>query len=345
MFNLDAALNTSLDKIADSGLVLPQGDGPVIYQGQPGSRVRLSHSTLSLMHGCERKFQKTKLLHNPNAREESPAMTFGKAYGAAAQLYMILRTEGRSVAEAVDSAIWEAFKQYLPISQQDDRRFLERCIYCIQAAQPFHERMLMEWEIPQFNGRYAAELSFCLDIDEVYYFVGYIDLVLKHRRSGRFAVTDYKSTSLTATDLTPMFKYTDQVLGYSIVLDQIAGKEQAEFETNYWVCQLLSRSISDLYQPKFTDLSFPKTLRDRMEWFLKLYLDVHYMRNLSELDVYPKRGSNCMSYNRVCTFFNGCQYTALDQPAIYIPDETEYDFTFKLDDIFANHNIRLLAPA
>lgn len=337
MINLESVLNQSLAEVPAGSSALVEG----IKMGEPGARVRLSHSTLGLLHGCERKFQKTKLLHNPNVREESPAMTFGKAYGAAAQLYMILRTEGHSVQVATDSAIWELYLRYTPWQMADDRRFLERAIYCIQAAQPFHERMLMEWEIAIFNGKYAAELSFCLDIDEVYYYVGYLDLVLKHRKSGRFAVTDYKTTSLASADLTPAYKFSDQVLGYSIVLDQIAGSAVADFDTNYWVCQLLSRKIPDLYDPKFHDFCFPKTLKDRMEWFLKVYLDVQHMQSLAALSVYPKRGSNCMAYNKTCEFFNGCQFTTLDQPAIYKPDDIEYDFRFNLADIFSDHAIRI----
>jgi len=337
MIDLEAALNQTLPTEAAQ-----VASGPVIYVGQPGSKIRLSHSTLALLHGCERKFQLTKLLDSPAPREHSPAMSFGKAFGAAAQLYMILRTEGHSPQVAMDSAIWELFTQYTPIEMQDDFRFIERAVYCIQAAQPFHERLLMEWEIPQFNGKYAAELSFRLDIDDLYYFVGYIDLILRNKRSGRYAVTDYKTTSMGASDLTPAYKYSDQVLGYSIVLDQIAGSAVAEFDTNYWVAQLPTKGLASIYDPKFHDLTFPKTLRDRMEWFLKVYLDVHYMRNLADLNVYPKRGSNCMSYNRVCHLFNGCQFTALDKPAIYVPDEIEYDFVYDLGEVFANHNQRLL---
>lgn len=52
-----------------------------LYMNDPAARVRLSHSTFELIHGCERKFQKVKLLDNPNAREESAAMSFGKAVG------------------------------------------------------------------------------------------------------------------------------------------------------------------------------------------------------------------------------------------------------------------------
>lgn len=341
MIDIESALSQGLGGIR--GATSSYDPKPTdILVGQPGSRIRLSASTIGLMQGCERRFQKTKLLHNPRARDESAAMSFGKGYGAAAQLYMIMRTEGHSVDEATDSAIWELFKNYVPLLE-DDRRYLERAIYTLQRAVPFHERMLMEWEIASFNGRYASELSFKLEINETYYFVGYLDLALKHRKSGRYAVTDYKTTSLTATDLSPVYKFSDQVLGYSIILDAIVGAELGEFDTNYWVAQLPSRGKASMYEPIFHDLSFPKNLKDRFEWFLKLYLDVTRFETLAELDTYPKRGSNCMSFNKVCPFFNECQFTNTDRPAIYTPDTIEYDFTYHIDEIFESHRRRLAA--
>lgn len=339
MIDLEAALNTPMRDVAPaqvSSIIDPNA----IYMNDPVAQVRLSYSTMELIRGCERKFQKVKLLENRRARDESAAMSFGKAYGAAAQLYMILRTEGQSVQVALDSAIWEIYKSYSPLLE-DDKRFLERAIYCIQVAQPFHERMLMDWEIAEFNGRYAAELSFRLNINAKYYYVGYLDLVLRHRKSRRYAVTDYKSTSMRGQDLTPNYKHSDQVIGYSIILDAITGAEQAEFDTNYWVIQLPSNSKASLYEPVFHDFCFPKTLRDRMEWFLKVYLDVNYITQLADLGAYPKRGSNCTSYNRPCQFFDECQFTMLDRPAVYIPDETEYDFVYDLNTIFADHQMRL----
>lgn len=339
--DLDAILDTTGDEIKTYENLLPEEipEG-AIPMDHPDARVRLSYSTLELLHGCERKFQKTKLLLNNRQREESPAMSFGKAYGAAAQTYMILRTDGYPVQVALDSAIWECFKQYTPLLE-DDRRFLERAIYCIQAAQPFHERMLMEWEIAQFEGKYAAELGFKLNISKRYYLVGFIDLVLRNRRTGRYAVTDYKSTSLRGGDLTPHYKWSDQTLGYSIVVDKIAGHELSEFDTNYWVAQLPSNSKASIYEPVFHDFCFPKTIRDRMEWFLKVFLDVNYMESLEQLTVYPKRSKHCTSWNRTCQFFNECQFTALDRPGWYLPDTIDYQFEYDLTELYQDHDRRV----
>lgn len=335
MIDFDAPLST---------IALPEGSQFIPAEGSilmtdPEAQIRLSHSTNSLMRACERKFQKTKILVSRAPREETPATTFGKAYGAAAQHYMVLRTEGESAQTAIDSAIYECFLNYAPILE-DNRRFLERAIHAIQLAQPFHERMLMEWEIAEFNGRPATELSFRLNINKRYYFVGYLDLVLRNRKTRRYAPTDYKSTVLNGEDLSPYFKFSDQVLGYSIILDAIVGAQLSEFDCNYWVCQLANTGKATMWDINFQDYSFAKNLKDRFEWFLKLYMDVNYLETLEQLSVYPRRNS-CKSYGTVCRFFGECQFTETDRVAAYEPDTTEYDFTFDLNTLFADHQQRL----
>lgn len=310
-----------------------------LYMNDPSARIRLSHSTLELLHGCERKFQKTKILDNPGAREESPAMSFGKSMGAAWQYYYILRSLGHGVKESLDSAHYMIWMEYFPILE-DDRRFLERAVVVMTRSVPFLERMLQEWEIAFFNGKPASELGFSLNIDPRFYFVGYIDLVVRHKHSRRYAIVDAKTTSLRGEDLTPVYKFSDQCLGYSIVLDRIAGESQTSYDVMYWVAQLPSAK-ADIYLPVVKEYVFPKTLKDRFDWFLKIYLDVNYVRSLEQLDAYPKRGSHCMSFNKVCKFFNECQFTASDKPGYYVVDDTVYEFEYNLEDILADHMERL----
>lgn len=322
-----------------SGVVFTPPPGTILMN-DPTAKVRLSHSTNALMHSCERKFQKTKLLLSRHPREETPATAFGKGFGAAVQHYMVLRTMGENAQVAIDSAIYEGVLNWGTPSVYDDRRFIERLVYVIQLSQSFSERMLMEWEIAEFNGRFATELSFKINITDRYYFVGYIDLVLRNVKNGRYAPTDYKTTSITGEDLTPHFKFSDQVLGYSIVLDAIVGKHLTDFDVNYWVAQLANHGKAAMWNANFKDYSFPKTLRDRFEWFLKLYLDVNYIESLKDLEVYPRRNA-CRAYNRTCQFFGECQFTETDQFAPYIEDDTVYDFEFDLNDLFMDHQERL----
>lgn len=338
MLDLDSNLSTVKDYLKRSETSAPDG-WTGLYMDHPEAKVRLSHSSFELLHGCERKFQLTKLLKNERLREESPAMSFGKGVGAAWQAYFVLRSQGHSKADALASAEYTCWVEYHPLLE-DDKRFLERALSIVKSSTPFLERMLEDWEVAYLNGRPAYELGFNLNIDAKFHYVGYVDLVVRNRRSGRFAIVDIKTTSLGGEDLSPIYKFSDQCLGYSIVLDKIAGEGLADYDVMYWVCQL-PWNKGDLYSPRLTEYVFPKTLKDRFDWFLKVYLDISYLRNLEELDAYPKRGGNCRAYNRTCTFFNECQFTASDTPALYIPDSTAYDFTYELSEILDDHMNRL----
>lgn len=308
-----------------------------------GNKIRLSHSTRQLIHGCERKFQKLRLLHNPTERENTPATVFGKSFGAAAQKYFILRTAGIHAQQALDESLVELFLTYTPV-EEDDRRFMERALGIFNNAQKFLESKLREYRIAIFNNKPASELSFRLDIDDTFYLVGYIDLVLQNISTGRYGVTDVKTTSVWRNDLDPYYKNSDQVLGYTIALDAISGASLAEFDTNYWAVQL-ANSEKDFYVANIHDLPYKKTLKDRMEWFVGLKMDIEHLNICMTNDVWPRRGDHCMAYNKPCEFFNECQFTAGDRlrPVEKFTDDIVYDFQFNLDDIIVDHIARLAA--
>ena len=123
MLSLDSKLGTVPAAFDSSKKEVEGWTG--LYMDDPQARVRLSHSTFELLHGCERKFQKTKLLVNERARDESPATIFGKSIGAAWQYYFLLRSVGRSVKDSLDSSLYIAWLEYFPVLE-DDKRFQER---------------------------------------------------------------------------------------------------------------------------------------------------------------------------------------------------------------------------
>lgn len=332
----------NLDKInlADVTAARDSVSADAIRMNDPTARVRLSNSTISLMRGCERRFQMTKLLRNDFSRDESAAMSFGKGVGAGSQLYMVLRTKGVPMAEARDAALYACWLSYHP-QLEDDRRFLARALDCLEKQTLFLERMLTKYRIAELNGRLANELSFNININERYYFVGYLDLVVQSKETGRYMVVDNKTTSMRGDNLEPNYKNSDQTVGYSIALDAIA-KEQAEFDVGYWVTQLPSAK-ADIFSYNFHEFIFPKRLVDRFQWFMKLLLDVNNLKQLEQLTMYPTRGNNCMNFNKVCPFYSNCQNSLLDEPAVYEPDPIEYDFTFDLTDLILDHQKRLAA--
>lgn len=289
---------------------------------------RLSYSTLQSLHTCERKFQLDKLLVSDFSREDSPSTIFGKAWGEGVTSYLQHQDQ--------DLALLKLFLAYNPLLE-DSKKDQAKCCYLLMATFPLLDNILQDWELVSFNDKPAIELSFRLNISSAYYFVGYVDFILKNRWTGKYAIFDNKTTGLALHDLSPLYQNSEQLIGYSIVLDQIVGEENSEYEVLYLVGQLDKSG----FNPKPQLLSFPKTLNDRLMWFISLGMDVKHLEEMEELGVYPKRGGSCLQYMRPCIHMGTCQLHSFDRPKERERDETVYDFTFSLEGLIENHVARI----
>lgn len=292
-------------------------------------RIRLSHSTLDILHTCERKFQMERLLLGESEKKDWPATVFGKSLGAGISTYLL--------TQDIDAAIYSAYMAYFP-SLEDDKRTEEVAINMILNMQPHLDNLLQDYEVAFFNSKPAVELSFNMNIDSVFYYVGYVDIVLKNKWSGKYAIMENKTTALNLFDLSCMYQNSGQALGYSIILDAIAGEENADYEVLYFVGQLGS---GNGFSPKIHTLPFAKSLSDRLNWFISLQLDVNRIKEMLEMNIFPMRGSNCLQYMRPCRQFGVCNLHGLDEYAPPLIDEITYDFTYNLDEVIANHLERI----
>jgi hypothetical protein len=292
-------------------------------------KYRLSHSALDSLHVCERKFQLDRLLLSDSTKQDFPATVLGKAYGVGFASYMI--------HQEPDLAIYEAWKAYWPILE-DEKRTEEVCTNLLIASFPVLDNLLLDWEVAVFQGKPAAELSFRINIDEKFYYVGYADVVLRNRWNGRYAVWDAKTTALQLLNVDPLYKNSGQVLGYSIVLDSIVGKDQAEYDVGYLCAQL---GAGNGFQPKISPLVYAKTLTDRLNWFISLGMDVERLHRMLELNIFPLRGSACLQYMRPCKHFGTCSLHSLDQYRKEEEDTIEYQFVFTLEELIADHTARI----
>lgn len=289
--------------------------------------VRLSHSTMELIHTCERKFQLEKLLVTGKERDETADTTFGSAYGAAVQHYFVHQDKEQAIFELFMTFNWDI---------ESEKKSLVKCINALEVSFPRVEQLLEEYDVVYFENKPATELSFCLLTDKPYYFVGYLDLVLRHKYTGKYIALDVKTTGLNLEILDPVYENSAQLVGYSIVVDAIAGEEQAEYDVMYFVCQ-----VGQGYAPKVQVLTYTKTLLDRLNWFLSLGMDIEKLERMKELNFYPMRGSKCLTYNRPCKYFHVCQFHSLDIPKPEEPDENEYQFIYNLQDLIDNHVERI----
>jgi hypothetical protein len=290
-------------------------------------KIRLSHSTLQLLHTCERLFQLEKLLNTGQGRDEAPHLVGGQAFGAGVASYFI---HGDA-----DKAIYEAWLAYWP-QLEDEKRNQSKYLNALYAAFFEIDNLRQEYEVVYFNGKPAAELSFRLNIDDTFYFVGYIDVVLRNIYTGKYLVLECKHTGLELHDIDPLYKNSGQALGYSIILDEIVGEDQSEYGVLYFVAQL-----GKGYSPKIRVLPYDKNLLDRLNWFMTLGLDVEHLHRMEGLKTYPKRGDACLNYMRPCKYFVICDLHSFESERPYEEDTKKYDFTYDLQDVISKHLDRI----
>ena len=290
--------------------------------------IRLSHSSLETLHTCERKWQQDKLLVNEQERDETEHTVYGRAFGTGCATYL--------VTQDADMALWQAWFAYTP-ELESDKKSMTRCMVALMRSFPALDTLLDDYEVATFNDKPAVELSFRLNITPQYYFVGHIDVILRHKYTGIHYVMDAKHTGLLLHDLSPLYQNSGQCLGYSIALDRIVGEKQSSYGVLYFVSQL-GKGFTDI---KTHVLPYQKTLVDRLKWFMTLGLDVKKLEDMESLNVYPMRGHSCLKYNRPCKYFGTCGLHSLDVLKEREEDTIEYDFVYELDELITEHMARI----
>ena len=293
----------------------------------PSSK-RLSHSSLELLQTCERKYQLERLCAGYE-RDDNEHHVFGRAFGAGVAHYMVNQDQ--------DAALFATWMAYWPI-EESDKKDQARCMLAVQSAFRTLDALLQVWEVARLHdGLPAVELGFRLVGEDGYHFVGFIDLVLKHRETGRYAILEVKHTGFLLSDMRPMYRNSGQALGYSIVLDRIAGRRQSSYGVLYLVAQL-GKAYNEV---TIKQLPFNKTLLDRLRWFIDLKLDIARLKEMQALKHYPKRGSSCLTFNKPCAHFLTCHLTANDFPRKEVRDLREYPYEYQLEDLIVDHMQRV----
>lgn len=289
--------------------------------------IRLSHSTLELVDRCERLFQLEKLLVTDSTRDESADLSLGTAYGVGVADYLVYQNQ--------EQAIYKGWLAYWP-EIETEKKSIPHLVALLSKSFPYLDTMLRDYEVLHFNGKPAVELSFRVNINAHYYYVGYMDVVLRNRYDGTALVVDAKSTALQLLDLSPVYQNSGQGLSYSIVLDRIVGEKLSNYAVGYFVGQL-----GKDFKIEVKPLIFSKTLLDRLNWFLQLGMDIKRLEFAEEMGFYPRRGGACLKYNRPCKHFGTCTLSSMDIPRKREEDLIEYDFVFDLEELIDDHIARI----
>ncbi len=293
---------------------------------------RLSESTLNLLLSCERKFELERLMLQVELySEEHPAMIRGKAFGVGVQVYLLTGD--------IDLAIFKAWLEYWPEVENAPYVCMTRTLNNIWNCKEQLDKIRRRYEVAVFEGKPAAEMSFRLDIDDKWFYVGYIDLVLWDKEEQIYVVLEIKTTGYKLADLSPVYKNSGQALGYSIVLDKVTGEHQSKYGVLYLVCR--DKSSATDWVPEVYQFQFTKTLIDRYNWFISLGLDVERINRMMEIGIFPMRGKACVSFNKVCQHYGTCSIRSADVRRKPFEDTTQYQFHYKLQEIVEDHLHRL----
>lgn len=296
------------------------------------TKIRLSYSTRGLLKQCDRKFQLTRLLNILSEKEERAVFSRGHAFGKGVQVYL--------VTQDMDKALFHAWLDYWPVVEDEPKVTERRTLHALMCAQPILDKILEDYEVVSFKGLPAVELGYKLIVDETFYEAGFIDLVLRNKHTGLYVVLEIKYTGTKSPHIDAMFQNSAQGIGYSIVLDRIVTEPLAEYGVLYFICQDKDE------KPRYMDFhvkEYKKSLRERLNWFIALGMDVERIKTMRTLKVFPMNGAACLSFMRPCTFFGSCQLTHLDSEKEDEPDphEDDYSFVFKLEDVIKDHIERI----
>lgn len=280
---------------------------------------------------CPRKFQKDKLFQERRLDEHTQHTVFGKAFGSAVAEYLLTQSK--------EKALMRAYLDYYPVLE-DEKKNQATLFSLIDRSFFTLDTLLEEWELAYFDDKPAIELGFRLNglsDEHDIYFVGFLDLVLKNKITGQFAAVDVKTTSINSIDLGPLYKNSEQVLGYSIILDKIASK--TDYHTMYIVGQFAD--WRNPFESKLRVEYYNKNLRDRLHWLTSLALDVKQIETMLDLNVFPRRGSACYEYRKPCPFYGTCTLETFDKYEDEPDDTNEYAFTFNINDLVTDYLERI----
>lgn len=297
-------------------------------------KIRLSESTMNLLNECERKFQIDRLNTGIKTRLNTPVFSRGHSWGKGVQVYMLTGN--------MELALYHAWLDYWPILEDDKKSQQHRVLWALQCAKPKLDELRSQYEVVIFHGYPAVELGYRLNIDATFYYVGFIDLVLRNLVTGKYIIFECKYTGWNRDGIDILYRNSGQGVGYSIVLDEIVGEEQSEYGVLYFVCQDKAQKPSEFI---FHAPEYAKDLRDRLTWFVTLGMDVQRIKQMRELSVFPMRNASCLSYGRPCPHFGLCHMQSLDHEREDEEDPHEvagrYSFTYELDAVIANHLSRI----
>jgi hypothetical protein len=224
-------------KLAISGTT-PQG---VSYRQQMSGLNILSYSTTLQLHSCPRRMLLEKITAKEETSCDNADFLYGHAVGAGIQSFISYGNREQALLEC-----FMAWNGDLEVEKSKSKKNIWYAIVAVEKFIQLRDMILKGWEIAVFNGKPANELAFRLNLDNGYYYLGHIDLILYHPVQKKFMILELKTTSFTSIS-EATYKNSAQALGYSLILDALVEKMNLDATASYTVLYLVYKTGAQEY--------------------------------------------------------------------------------------------------
>lgn len=298
---------------------------------------KLSHSAVTLLEDCPRKYQLDRLSTRVDMRGEDVHMDFGHLVGNLVQNYLAYGN--------TNAAVWNAFLSYpralmqeeLSPEKDEEKRNKKDFFFAMHALDKFielHNMELPHYTVPNFDGKPAIELGFIIKCPGNFEYRGKLDALLVNERTGAYACFECKTTGNKY--LHPaMYRHSGQGIGYSAIVDAVASKLGLQRRNSFPILYPVYQSS----KMEWTIFDFVKTRSTHADWIRHLLRSIQHVSEYAEDELFPMHGQNCFKFNRPCHFFTLCEMQTkhivgpIEKVVIKKDKEEEYPFVFSLDEL------------
>lgn len=200
----------------------------------------------------------------------------------------------------LDAAIYAAFLRWEPDLLDENVKQAKSFWLGLAAIQKFNAMItagfMRDWNLYQYNGKPAIELSFLINFPDGFTYKGFVDAVLVNSLTDEIMVLECKTTAQNYI-AAATYKNSAQAIGYSIVLDALFPKL-----SSYKVQYLIYKTKA----AEFESMSFEKDYLSRALWIREILLDIEMIKLYEDAEIYPMHGESCNAFYRECEYMNIC---------------------------------------
>lgn len=326
-------------KLIDEDLNSPKNQQPkkLGYVLDP-DKITLSFSRLSTLRLCPRKF----LLKELNQKAPSSATidtAFGSAFGAGVQAMFKFHSLERAWLWALAEWDFESFEA--PWKNKRDKDFWACCATLEAFWENEFPAIAAEYELADIQGKEGIELFVYMSLGDSYNYQVHVDLVLQNIETKALVVAEIKTAGMEQEEAN--WYNADQTLGYYAILEFISNKYGIPFEPRViYITAQAGKFLSYEDNFGFKTFVFEKPFEVSLDFARNVVLDVETIELYIDHNYWPKRGSACKTFGRVCEFFGSCDMEYLQDPANATHGEQydslsmqDVDFTFDLGELIA----------